>query len=65
MENSPEKEKDQKEPLADGGLNTTINPMQRKTGQTSSEDTRDGAEAEAPGARNDVAGDPNQGTDAR
>ncbi|MBE9043225.1 hypothetical protein IQ255_02170 [Pleurocapsales cyanobacterium LEGE 10410] len=63
MENSQEKE--QATPAADGGLNTPIDPTQRKTGQTAGEDTRDGAEAEAPGTRNDVAGDPNQGTDAR
>ena len=63
MDNKPKNEKET--PVADGGLQTPVNEMQRKTGQESGLDTRDGAEAEAPGARNDVAGDPNQGTDAR
>lgn len=52
-------------PAAEGGKQTRLDPMQRKTGQETSEDTRSGAEPEAPGARNEVPGDPNQGTDAR
>ena len=52
-------------PTADGGKQTRMDPMQRKTGQETSEDTRSGAAPEAPGARNEVPGDPNQGTDAR
>lgn len=65
MDNKPKNENEKETPAASGGLQTPVDPMQRKTGQTSGLDTRDGAEAEAPGARNDVAGDPNQGTDAR
>ena len=59
-------EREQTTPTADGGKQTPIEPSQRKTGQGTSQDTRDGAEPEAPGAKNsDVAGDPNQGTEAR
>lgn len=63
MDNKPENEKET--PTSSGGKQTRLDPMQRKTGMETSEDTRDGAAPEAPGARNDVAGDPNQGTDAR
>ena len=63
MDNTPENEKET--PTASGGKQTKLDPKQRKTGMGTNEDTRDGAEAEAPGARNDVPGDPNQGTDAR
>jgi len=63
MDNAPKN--DQETPVADGGLQTPLNPKERKTGQESGLDTRDGSEPEAPGARNDVAGDPNQGTEAR
>ena len=52
--------------MADGGKQTPVNPTERKTGQGTSQDTRSGAEPEAPGAKNsDIAGDPNQGTEAR
>ncbi|MBD2257123.1 hypothetical protein [Pseudanabaena sp. FACHB-2040] len=46
---------------------TPIDEMSRKTGQQAmEEDVRPGAEAEAPGHKNDVVpGNPNQGTDAR
>lgn len=46
---------------------TPVNEMERKTGQQAmEEDVRPGAEAEAPGHKNDVVpGNPNQGTDAR
>lgn len=61
MSNSPENT-----PTADGGKQTPVDPSQRKTGQGASQDTRSGAEPEAPGAKNsDVTGDPNQGTEAR
>ena len=63
MDNKPENEKET--PTASGGKQTRLDPMQRKTGMETSEDTQEGAAPEAPGARNDVAGDPNQGTDAR
>ena len=61
MSNSQEKT-----PTADGGKQTPVDPSQRKTGQGTSQDTRSGAEPEAPGAKNsDVPGDPNQGTETR
>lgn len=64
MDNSMEKE--QATPTADGGKQTPIEPTERKTGQGTSQDTRSGAEPEAPGAKNaDTPGDPNQGTEAR
>ncbi|MDJ0590465.1 MAG: hypothetical protein QNJ72_10770 [Pleurocapsa sp. MO_226.B13] len=63
MDNKPKHE--QETPVAEGGMQTPVDPKQRKTGQTSGLDTREGSEPEAPGARNDVAGDPNQGTEAR
>lgn len=64
MDNTPKNE--QETPVADGGKQTPINPSQRKTGQGTSQETRSGAEPEAPGSKNaEVAGDPNQGTDAR
>ena len=68
MSNSPENntpENEKETPTAGGGKQTRLDPMQRKTGMETSEETREGAAPEAPGARNDVAGDPNQGTDAR
>lgn len=47
--------------VASGGQQTPLDPEQRKTGRGTSMDTRDGAEAEAPGARSDTPGSPNQG----
>lgn len=45
---------------------TPIDDMARRTGQGADQDTRDGAEPEAPGNKKDsVAGNPNQGTPAR
>ena len=57
----------EKTPAADGGKQTPVDPMQRRTGQGArSADTADGAEPEAPGNKNtDVPGSPNQGTEAR
>lgn len=64
MGNSSDQE--QANPTADGGKQTPLDPGERKTGQGTSQDTRSGAEAEAPGAKNtDTSGDPNQGTEAR
>ena len=64
MDNAP---KDNNEtPVADGGKQTPIDPSQRKTGMGTSQDTRSGAEPEAPGSKNaSTPGDPNQGTEAR
>lgn len=47
--------------------NTPIDPSARRTGQGArSSDAKGGAAPEAPGDKNtDVAGDPNQGTEAR
>ncbi|MCC0176831.1 hypothetical protein I4641_07550 [Waterburya agarophytonicola K14] len=56
----------QNTPTADGGKQTPIEPSERKTGQGTSQDVRSGAEPDAPGSKNaKVAGDPNQGTEAR
>ena len=64
MDNTPKNESGT--PAAEGGKQTPINPSERKTGQGTSQSTRDGAEAEAPGSKNtEVPGDPNQGTEAR
>ena len=51
--------------VASGGKQTPLDPAQRKTGQGTSMDTRDGAAPEAPGARSETPGAPNQGTEAR
>lgn len=51
--------------VASGGKQTPLKPSERKTGQGTSADTRDGAEAEAPGARSETPGAPNQGTESR
>jgi len=64
MDNTPKNQDGT--PAADGGKQTPVNPSERKTGQGTSQSTSSGAEPEAPGSKNsDVAGDPNQGTDAR
>ena len=54
-------------PTASGGKQTPLEPKSRRTGSDArSEDTRPGAEAEAPGDKNVTKpGDPNQGTEAR
>jgi photosystem I subunit IV len=57
--------KDKKTTAASGGKQTPIEPMARATGQrTAGQDTRAGAEPEAPGADN-KPGAPNQGTESR
>ncbi|MDX2217178.1 MAG: photosystem I reaction center subunit IV [Oculatellaceae cyanobacterium bins.114] len=50
-----------------GGKQTTIDPMTRRTGQGAiKQDTRPGAEAEAPGVDSTAKeGSPNQGTESR
>lgn len=63
MDNTPKNESGT--PAAEGGKQTRLDPEGRKTGQETSQEVSDGAAPEAPGARNEVAGDPNQGTDAR
>ncbi|HHP7229693.1 MAG TPA: photosystem I reaction center subunit IV [Xenococcaceae cyanobacterium] len=53
-------------PTASGGKQTRLSPGSRKTGQGTAQDTRPGAEPEAPGSKNtEIPGDPNQGTEAR
>lgn len=47
------------------GKQTPLQGGNRKTGQGTNMDTREDAEPEAPGARSDTAGAPNQGTEAR
>ena len=44
---------------------TPLEGKTRTTGQGSKTETRDGAEPEAPGNDGNVAGSPNQGTEAR
>lgn len=51
--------------LETSGKQSTLEGKTRKTGQGSKTDTRPGAEAEAPGNDGNVAGAPNQGTEAR
>lgn len=64
MENSQERE--QATPATDSDDQTPIDPEQRTTGQGKNQETRPGAEAEAPGNKNtDTPGSPNQGTEAR
>ena len=45
MDNTPENEKET--PTASGGKQTRLDPMKRKTGMETSQDTRDGAAPEA------------------
>ena len=63
MDNTPKNEEET--PVASGGKQTPIDPMQRRTGQGTSQDVRDGAEEEAPATNSNTPGSPNQGTDAR
>lgn len=65
MDNKPKHE--QETPVAEGGGQTPVNPSERRTGQGArNEDTRSGAQPEAPGSKNtSTPGDPNQGTEAR
>ncbi|PZO16816.1 MAG: hypothetical protein DCF25_11995 [Leptolyngbya foveolarum] len=51
--------------LDTGGKQTTLDEKTRKTGQGSNQETRPGAEAEAPGNDGKLPGSPNQGTEAR
>jgi photosystem I subunit IV len=53
-------------PTASGGKQTPLEPATRQTGQgASKKDAKSGAAADAPGGNPEVAGDPNQGTEAR
>jgi photosystem I subunit 4 len=67
VEVAPPTAKSQKAtPTASGGKQSTLEPATRQTGQgASNKDTRSGAAADAPGGNPQVAGDPNQGTEAR
>ncbi|MGB3765601.1 MAG: hypothetical protein WA947_03510 [Phormidesmis sp.] len=47
------------------GKQSTVEGKTRTTGQGSNQDTRPGAEAEAPGNDGKLAGSPNQGTESR
>lgn len=51
--------------LDTSGQQTTLEGKTRQVGQGSNQETRPGAEAEAPGNSGNVAGSPNQGTPAR
>lgn len=51
--------------LNTSGNQTTLNEKTRTTGQGSNQETRDGAQPEAPGNDGTKAGSPNQGTEAR
>jgi hypothetical protein len=46
----------------DGGKQTPLKGSERKTGKGTNMDTREGAAPEAPGARSNTPGSPNQGT---
>ena len=63
MDNTPKNESET--PTASGGKQTRLDPENRKTGQDTKQETRDGAAPEAPGASSSTPGSPNQGTDAR
>ncbi len=67
VEVAPPSGKSQKAtPSASGGKQSTLEPGIRQTGQgPSSKDTRPGASPDSPGGNPQVAGDPNQGTEAR
>lgn len=67
VEVAPPSPKSQKAtPAASGGKQSTLEPATRQTGQgASKKDTRPGAAADAPGGNPQVAGDANQGTEAR
>ncbi len=66
MADSKEKETDKETatPAADGGYQTPVDPEQRLTGQGVKQETKNAA-PEAPGARSETPGSPNQGTEAR
>jgi len=51
--------------VASGGKQTPLNPADRKTGSGTSMETQEGAGPEAPGARSETPGSPNQGTESR
>ena len=59
-----EAEKETATPAADGGFQTPVDPEQRLTGQGVKQETKNAA-PEAPGARSETPGAPNQGTEAR
>ncbi|MBW4515779.1 MAG: photosystem I reaction center subunit IV [Timaviella obliquedivisa GSE-PSE-MK23-08B] len=67
VEVAPPTAKSQKAtPAASGGKQTILEPGIRQTGQgVSNKDTRPGASSDSPGGNPEVAGDPNQGTEAR
>ena len=66
VEVAPPTAKSKATPTASGGKQTTLEPATRQTGQgPSNKDTRPGAAADAPGGNPQVAGDANQGTEAR
>ncbi|BAU63549.1 photosystem I reaction centre subunit IV/PsaE [Stanieria sp. NIES-3757] len=67
MNNHSEETKNQQsEPTPSNEINTPIEAEERRTGQGTDTDVREGAEPEAPGSTNpQVEGDPNQGTEAR
>ncbi len=63
--NTRENREDKDVELDTAGKQTTLNEKTRTTGQGSNQDTRPGAEAEAPGNDGKLAGSPNQGTESR
>lgn len=67
MDNKPENEKETTT-ASNEELNeeiTNVDSENRQTGMDSNQDTREGAQAEAPGAKESKPGAPNQGTDSR
>ncbi len=61
----PSAKANQTTPTAAGGKQTPIDESIRQTGQGDSTVVKPGAEADTPGGNPKVAGDPNQGTEAR
>lgn len=63
--NTKEIREDKDVELNTSGNQTTLNEKTRTTGQGSNQETRSGAQPEAPGNDGTKAGSPNQGTEAR
>ena len=63
--NNKETREEKNVDLETSGNQTTLEGKTRTTGQGSNQDTRDGAQPEAPGNDGTLAGSPNQGTEAR
>ncbi len=65
MSTEPQKLDNENETPETSGKQTPLEGSERKTGQGTNMETREGAAPEAPGARSETAGAPNQGTESR